>query len=617
MSYLLGVTIGPVQTYIEDSRKLIDLYGSSKIISDIAKEIHNYISKVSKDAEIIYPNHEDIDDIDYSNYMIFKIKDFIDLKNIENKIFHIFNCKIEYIKNDINTSFNKNYIDSIEENFHLFWAMEKIETNDEYDDNKYYKAYENLTRSILSIKNTYEFDQLEQISEKKCLICGKRNIVTQKLENKVRRKYILNSDEDLCSLCLFKRSYLKDENLKNGNLKSIYAVAIRNWKSNNRDAIEPLTNNLKDLFNEEDKYYNPNEIDSVIKVLKLKEKIEDKILPKELEKKITKIKSDLKDTVELEGLLKRFEDIKKTMDEIYFKQIEIPNIELPNYEYCFIQFDIDNLGCWMSGKYLENKNDLKEYQKKISNVLVKFGKKLKEDLKNNCDIIYSGGDDFLSILPTENIIDVIDKIDELFNSQVENELKEYMSYDKKMTYSTSITIAQCKDPMSYALNKTRLELEIVKNRYKDNAKEKNGVAVNHIVNNGKEVTCYLKKEDLEAYFKLIKGFKEIESSLSFSYINNFKNEFIGFNFDDMSFEKSRSFGKIAMYELKRLILRSKSNKEVNIDEYIESLFQFIKNIFHKNSTEIRSNHVDIDFKNIINIMRIYQKLCKDTLRLKE
>lgn len=38
MSYLLGITVGPIQTNIQKSRKLRDLYNSSKIVSDIMKK---------------------------------------------------------------------------------------------------------------------------------------------------------------------------------------------------------------------------------------------------------------------------------------------------------------------------------------------------------------------------------------------------------------------------------------------------------------------------------------------------------------------------------------------------------------------------------------------------
>ncbi|BDR81186.1 hypothetical protein N072000002_13660 [Clostridium tetani] len=619
MSYLLGITIGPVQSYIEDSRKLRDLYGSSKIISDISKEIYEYVKSISKNCEIIYPYHDGIKDVDFSNYMIMKIEDFINLKDVEDKIFNKFNCKIENIKKDININFYDDHVSNIKDDFYLFWVMEEIEDEKDYG---YSKAYEKLTKLILDIKNTYEFDKLEQSGRKKCSICGKRNRITNKLENRMRKKCMLNIDEDLCPLCLFKRYYLKYEKcyLEDKNMKSIYEVAIINWKLKNKKKLRKLTKKLKDLFNEEDKYYNPNEIDNVIKVLELKNQIENnknKITFKNLKKKADKIKSDLKYDIDLKSILEEFKDIKDTMNEIYYDK----SMELPNYEYAFVQFDIDNLGCWMSGEYLEDKKNLMKYQQKISNTLIKFSQKLSEELTDKCNVIYSGGDDFLSILPKDNIIEVVNKIEELFKNNVENELKGYITYDRKITYSISITIAPCRDPMSYVLNKTKSELENVKNIYKYKQEEKNGVAINYIINNGKVITAYLKQDDLINYIKLIKSFEEIKPDISFAYINNFENEFINFDYNNISFNELKYFIRIAKYELKRMILRCKGKnnkiKDENAEEYINDFVEFISKIISSNSDEIKPNNINIDFDNITNIMKIYSKLCKTNFKSKE
>lgn len=89
MSYLLAITIGPVQSYIEESRKLIDLYNSSKIISDIMREVHRYVLKFNETAELIYPNNNGELNVDCSNYMIFQIDDIINFHNVEHEIYTI------------------------------------------------------------------------------------------------------------------------------------------------------------------------------------------------------------------------------------------------------------------------------------------------------------------------------------------------------------------------------------------------------------------------------------------------------------------------------------------------------------------------------------------------
>ena len=48
MKYLLAVTLGPVQSYIEESEKFIGLRNGSQIISDLMKNIIEYIFIFSK-----------------------------------------------------------------------------------------------------------------------------------------------------------------------------------------------------------------------------------------------------------------------------------------------------------------------------------------------------------------------------------------------------------------------------------------------------------------------------------------------------------------------------------------------------------------------------------------
>lgn len=600
MSYLLGITIGPVQSYIQESRKLRDLYNSSKIISDIMKYIHNYVYDKAENAEVIYPNHGKIQDVDYSNYMIFQIDEPINLKNLEVQI-----CKSIYSNIEIcsDNDLDFNYKDAIKESFHLFWAIERIEND------KYSIAYKKVTKLIRDLKNTYEFDQYEQKSGKKCLICGKRNIITNKLENKIRKEFLLNVDEDLCSTCLLKRNYKKSES---ENIASLYSIATEHWRNRYNEKITNLSERLNELFNEIDKYYNPNEIDKIFKALKYS-----KNGKQNSDKSQKKLQDDLK--VDLSKTEEKLKKIKEIMNDLYVESDKESRVKLPNYEYSFIQFDIDNLGCWMSGKYLEDKDNLKRYQKKISNVLINFSQRLREVLENKCCIIYSGGDDFLGVLTSENILEVIEIIDREFKSKVEQNLFEYMTYDNKITYSTSVTIAQCKDQMSYALSKTRLELEKAKDRYKKSNIEKNGVAINYIINNGKEITCYLKRDRLENYFKIIREYKSVESNLSFSFINNFADEVAKFKCDDLSFEEASSFNHIMNYEFKRLVLRSKVKKdnEENFKIYLKKLLEFLKDTINENNNETKPNNVTIDFKNLINMLKIYQKLCTDNLRLVE
>lgn len=594
MNYLLGVTIGPVQTYIEESRKLIDLKNSSNLISSIMKKIYELIPD-NAEKELIYPNHITFDeDVDFSNYMVIEIKNIVEMRKIEKESFDYFDNFLRKIDPKF----------SIKDIFNLFWAIEEIDDSK----NGYRLAYKELTRNIRSLKNTYEFKQQEQQGNReKCLICGKYNV--SKVEN--RNSYNLSINESLCPLCLFKRKGgWNKESKDDRKFESVYSLALMKWKEKNKNAIKEVTDQLNQIFKKNiDKYYGLNEIISIINLLKSNYE----------GKKYEELKDDIKDKNLSNGeYIKKFENIKKCMSNLYDKKIEKSDviIKSPVYEYCFIQFDVDNLGKWISGKYIDSDSDigLKSFQKDLSKTLIEFGKSLKTKLSDgsSCEIIYSGGDDFLGVLPNEEIISVSKTIDKLFKEKVQNKIRsQYKKIDNDITYSMSITIAQCKDPMSYALSKTRIELENVKKRFESIQAEKNGVSITYIINNGKEITCYLTKNEFKKLFYLIKNLKFVKENVLFSYINKFENEFIKFNNNEISFEDARDFYNITNCEFKRLLLKSKiKNKEKDnkIDKYIKYLSEFMDEIINKNIVEIKSNHENIDFKNIMNVMKVNKKL---------
>jgi CRISPR-associated protein Cmr2 len=589
-SYLLGITIGPVQSYISESRKLSDLRNSSKIISDIMTTILSRIIKINARVEIIYPNCIKQDGIDCSNYAIIELEEVSDVK-------------VDEVGNDISSIINDS-CKKLKEIIYPFWAVEKIK------DNNYDNAYRNLVALLQGIKNTYEFGQTEQESGEKCILCGKYNI--SKTEEKNNN---LNTEDKLCELCLFKRNYGDSSSNK---LSSVYSVAISKWRSSNLEIIKPIDKKLKFIFKpyKEDKYYSKNIVSSIIDKIKL-ERIDKK------SKFIKELSQDLKSDIDLSKSAYAFEEIKTSMETIYGGHDE-NKIEPPTYEYCFIQMDVDNLGKWMSGKYIDSdydEFDLKEYQKFISKTLTNFGIKLKQRLPNNelCQVIYSGGDDFLAVIPNEEIINVSEIIDSEFQKEVKNKIKEkYIEADGEITYSISITIAQCKDPMSYALSKTRMELDKVKARFESVGTEKNGAAITHIINNGKEITSYVKKDKLKRIFKLVKSFKSIKKYILFSYLNNFENEFTKFQLEDIASSQMQDFYAIANVEFRRLLLKSKikiedseENKEIiaKIKTYEDSITSFLSDIINENYIEHKVKPNYVDFKNVINVLKINKKLC--------
>lgn len=567
MAVLLAITINPVQSYIAESRKLMDLKNSSKIISDIMKMFREKIGE-----ELIYPNIDKDKEVDYSNTLILKVEK---IKTQE---------EMNKLKNEI---FEKIGNPNLSEVFNCFWVFEEIK------DNNYNDAYKNLMRKFKSIKNTYEFEQkLEDEKEEgnhKCSLCGKRNTV--KIEDRIKEN--LNSDEELCEFCLFKRNYKKEDK---DHIESVDDISIKQWKINNKISFE-----IPSML------YNMNKIEKTIESI---DKYKEDVTNLRLANKLNDVRQEFEynknndfNTSEALTLKCKLIKVMDRVKELYDSKKEI---KAPTYQYAFYQFDIDNLGKWMAGEFFQGKDNLKEKQQELSKLLINFAVKLKlvlkEKLKENVSVIYLGGDDFLGVMPIENIKETWEIVDDVFKVEVVNNLKNNKNI---MTYSTSITITSCSDPMAYALNVTRKELERVKDRYNKISPKKNGVSVNYLVNNGKIEVAYFKKDEFDEFLNNVDIIRVLDKKISTIFIKTFQSEFKVFNFKDLTGDEYRNFIQIANIEFKRLLKRSlngSTEEKKKSIEKLESLFIFFKNLLLNNKDEYKPNKINIDFENIKSIL---------------
>lgn len=571
MKYLLAVTIGPVQAFIEESRKLSDLFNSSNIISQLMKRFYELIKESDSSTEFIYPDYNNLkNDINYSNYILLELEKIIDLKDIESKVYCLYGKENQEI---------------LKENFHVFWAFEEFNEN-------YKESYNKLAKFIGDLKNTYEFEQSIQESGIKCSLCGKRNI--KKINFKEAKNYKLQEDEQLCKLCLLKR---RDSKNMASKFRSVYSISVFNWLKENKDVFKKdILENMEKIFVCKDKYFNINEINSLIKRIETFKNLS--------KNKKNEINSELKneyriDESKTDEIVENLNDLKRSLDKVYI------NIREPEYEYAFVKFDVDDLGKWMSGEYLGDEEDLLKFQKSLSKVMLYFGQKLKKDLENHYkgvdSIIYCGGDDFLGIVPKEDINFLATKVEQLFKKLVKEKIEEF-EVNKSISYSICITIAQCKDSMSYALRRTNTELENVKNRFRD----KDGVVINYIINNGKEVTYYLTKNIFSKLFKIIGTSKNIKEKSSFSYIRSLQKEFSSFDLDNMSKDNMETIKNIIGLESIRLMNRAIKDE----NQYVEIISDF----FFENIEKCSYGDNRIDLVNSINALRIIEYFSKINFR---
>jgi CRISPR-associated protein Cmr2 len=599
VKYLLAVTLGPVQSYIEESEKLMDLRNSSMIISKLMKNIIEEIYKNDNESELIYPRYgrsldfNDNDIKDCTNYLMFEVseKEKLKLSHLEDSIYKNMGeeCDIENFK----------------EIFYLFWAVEAI------DDKDYYDVYNHLQELMNGIKHTYVFSnriqsQRGKYRKEKCYICGKRPIYK----------------DELCSVCFYKRKYNKN------NYESNYSIAIKLWKETYQGKLQNANKLLKEIFSYEDKYYSISEIENTISILKNKDDENKKLNNNYIKsKKYKDFSFDLKSEAanELrqknsskEFLIEKLQKIESELKSHYESKDKALKVPEPNYKYAFIQFDIDSLGDWMRGEFTEvEREKFKLYQEQISSFLISFGERLRKELDENCSVIYSGGDDFLAVMPIEIVCKVLKNIDRIFTENVSNKLKN-AGISEEMTYSTCITIAPCKAPIGEVINESRIELNNVKDRYERD--KKNGVVLNYIVGDGAAATAYIKKDKLNGFLNLIEKYMKIKNNFSLSFVRKYEKEFSKFAYKDITNDDFRNLRYMSTIELSRIMKKSKlfqeekeegkkEEKEAEIQEYIEEMKRFMNSLFYENCMPVSANRKNVDFKNYLNIVDIYERLC--------
>ncbi|GAA0741467.1 type III-B CRISPR-associated protein Cas10/Cmr2 [Clostridium oceanicum] len=444
------VNVASIQNYIEKSKKTIDLFNSSIIISELMKHIAIKFTENNKDnLDMIVPNSKMLNLNDNSiqafpNTLVFKSK---------NKIINL-NLQINRLKEEF-------FLINIKKYFKNIWEDAKQSILDipeiyvvQAEGKEYKDSYINAIRLMAARKNSRIFKKENQV----CFKGYNENLKEFKQTSKLRvcdlcgeakGKIVLNNEEQknkklksLCFPCYFKRKFKVVEDKR---YPSLTEVALRSWIKNEREIWNGYKKQLKS-FDEEILY---------------KDILESKYLNKF---KITRKQREVLDKI---------------------RQTET----VQSKYYAFIKADIDNLGLWISGKYYDEENFL-EYQNKVTSFIEEFIEKIVNELKEKCEFVYVGGDDILLLSDVFSTMDIVEKLYEAIDQLYENKYKEMFS--KKITLSTSVVFSHHKTPLDFALNITRKKLEQVKREYDYHKNDcdilKNGISVTYLTGGAKTIT---------------------------------------------------------------------------------------------------------------------------------
>lgn len=530
MKYLFIFTIGPVQNFLAQARKIHDLYSGSRLLSYL---IEIALKEINDTHEIIFPKYESFQDnnIDSKPNRIVAILNFENSEgikkfanNLKKKILEEFKKLFTEITPKITFLENIEIVNQIESFLQIHWVALI------YENENYMEVYKKAERDLGAIKNLLEFKALEQDGVK-CSLCGERTAyIFNKNNKKPKTNKVITLDldlvqdnEGLCSICTLKRFHFKTNN---------------SFDSTSDIAILDTLNTLKRLSVTSKKYSDTRNY-----------YLDD--LPKELT-------HDKK-----QELLVIHEEAKKN------------GLKFTTY-YAIINFDGDSIGKVLAGAYLKKNVKLEVFHKSFSQCLANFAKEVKAKTDNIYGrTIYAGGDDFMGFININYIFQALDFYKKTFEKEIISKLADDLT-TSELSFSAGIVIAHYKEPLSQVIKQSRVMVEKAKTFIysKDQTKLKASFSLAVLKNSG---------ESLYSSFKLNNEIIESLEYLTFSFLKeSLSDNFIGV----LEMEFSNFFNipeDMLILETER-ILKKSGNKNTNLSELLAK----INNIF-ENSSNMQSS----------------------------
>lgn len=499
--HLLLFTIGPVKSFIQESRKAQDLFASSALLSHLCKDaiLKAYTAFKNDSFELITPA---IKKSVLENNTNPSIPNRF-FASIETEEPTIISERLEKIKDDLITSFsvvssNENSIElpkgaeeQLKNHLEIRWVITKYH-GDTYKKEDFYCINKNLA----AIKNYTPIYNIKELG-RKCIVDGKHNVKFYRMkkteqETTVLKKKLYQPKTDVKVIEHSQNNFLAIWQLQKGEGISAVTLKKRLYQTKPHQfpstASIALSHSIHCLENHEDN----NRKHAFIK---FKDKVQDN---GNREKYLDHSNDQLfyKDNIESIFLeeSKTKEDIKKCITE---HEAWSKNVALPTY-YALLRFDGDNLGDWFTGDFRKKEISLKDYHTKLSQCLICFADMIKSQITApKGSVIYAGGEDFMAMINIHYLKEVIDLIKDSFKDKVSDKMQEYINYEKPFTLSMGICIAHYKEPLQLILNKTSAMEKLAK----DNGRDRFSIQVSK--HSGGQISCSLKWETLAVIENII------------------------------------------------------------------------------------------------------------------
>ncbi len=555
--YLFLFSIGPVQSFVAQARKMQDLYGASQLLSDLSKAAAN--CTVEQGIELIFPKKVDGTVKSLPNRFIGRVrnKSANDLQAIGEKVEASVRKKFrETAQNALDQAKSgtpDNFWKQIEQHLDINWLFHHIkgESNDDYKE-----AYKEIEMLMAAIKNVRVFEQLKETG-RKCSLDGERNALFFAEGNPIKQgvkvssnsSVWLNDTEGLSAVSLVKRTYDKT------NFPSTAKITLM-------DYIEKNINSDGKLKNKYEEYRlclggNKNFDEQLC----YEENVTEKYLEKNGYKKFIDRSS--------------FQKIKKLHTEVFGSN------KLPKY-YALVAFDGDKMGKILSGaQFADEITDLAEFQGKISGFLSEFAAHTHSILKEpKGEVVYAGGDDFLGFVNLEHLFEVVKDLryglDEKVNKRLfDKNGKHYLK--EAFTFSAGIVIAHYKSPLSIALQTVRA----MEKKAKDDG-DRDAFAIAVLKHSGESNEAYFKwnvENGLTQWNALKDLVNHLQNDCSDTFIRSLEREFMYLK----DAEGKVKYPEIIDAEIRRLIKNSLNENKKN---ELNKIYETVKNLLTIQSKRI-------------------------------
>ncbi len=527
MTHLFLFTLGPVQSFIAQARKVHDLYSGSRILSQLCKVAAEHFEN-KHGGKVIFPA---INSDAIPNRFLGKITTDNDLNSIGKSVADaVQDCWRKKFDEQIaeplslNGAVDRKAKSQIEQHLDIQWLFQPLPEN--YTDEDYRKAYDELNKNLNAIKNTRPFFTTEE-KGRKCSLDGERNVIFY-------RKTPKQQEEKT------------NDDLQNGN--PLFSTDNIVFNYNDEDSIIKL------------RHLQPGEGLSAVSMLKRFQDFDSGDFPDTAEFALADTMHQV-GAEHLSKMTKLFDHdhpkhlnwqlfFEENLNERYFEKQRLPTRELDAAKeiqkaladkakahgrklekyYALVVFDGDHMGEWWKGARLKPGVKLEDFHKDLTRKLAAFAQAVRAEYskdKHRGWVIYTGGDDFLGFFNLHHLVGALDFLRDTYQKIVHEPLSDRIGEDHKLTFSAGVCIAHYKEPLSLVLAQAR-ELEHKakevdekkKNAIGNSAKEldekkKNAIGIGVIPGSGQIAEVVLPFEDFPNLGAVIEALKTPDFSNAF------------------------------------------------------------------------------------------------------